>query len=104
MLEFKIYKKFHSIILMAVVDTNYKFIRLNTNANGAVHDAQILNNSQLKLRMKTDRLNLDQPEPFPGDTTDILFFLIGDNAFALEEFLVMPLCSSESDTWRENFN
>ena len=40
--------------------------------------------------MSTDRLHLPQPEPFPGDTADIPFFLISDDAFALEEFLMKP--------------
>ena len=38
--------------------------------------------------MSTDMLHLAQAEPFPGDTADIPFFLIGDGAFALEEFLM----------------
>ena len=75
--DFFNYKKFHSIIKMAVVDANYNFI-------------WIWKNSQLKLGMSTDRLHLPQPEPFPGDTADIPFFLIGDDTFALEEFLMKP--------------
>ena len=88
--DFYNYKKFHSIIIMAVVDVNYKFIWLNIGTNGAADDAQIWNNSDLKLRMSTDRLYLPQPEPFPGDTAGIPFFLIGDDAFALEEFFMKP--------------
>ena len=50
-------KKFHSIIIMAVVDANYKFIWLNIDTNGTAGNAQIWNNSQLKLRKSTDRLH-----------------------------------------------
>ena len=84
------YKKFHSIIIMAVVDANYKFIWLNIGTDGAAGDAQKWNNSQLNLGLSTDRLHLPQAEPFPVDTIDILFFLIGDDAFALKEFLMKP--------------
>ena len=82
--------KFHSIIIVAVIDADYKFIWLNIGTYGAAGDAHICNNSQLKLGMSTDRLHLPQPEPFPGDTADIPFFFIGDDAFALEEFLMKP--------------
>ena len=88
--EFYNYKKFHSIIILAVVDANYKFIWLDIGTNGAAGDAQIWNNSGLKLGLSTNRLNLPPPEPLPGDTTDIPFYLIGDDAFALEEFLMKP--------------
>ena len=88
--EFYNYKKFHSIIIMAVVDANYKFIWLDIGTNGSAGDAHIWNNSQLKLGLSTDRLNIPPAEPLTGDTTDIPFFLIGDDAFALEEFLMKP--------------
>ena len=75
---------------MDVVDANYKFIWLNIGTNGAVGDVQIWNNNQLKLGMSTGRHQLPQPEAFPGDTIDIPCFLIGDEAFALEELLMKP--------------
>ena len=40
--------------------------------------------------MSTDRLQLPQPEPFPGDTADIPFVLFSDDALSLEEFLMKP--------------
>ena len=88
--DFYNYKKFNFITIMAVVGANYKFIWLNTGTNLAGGDAQIWNNSQLKLGMSTDRLHFPQPEPFPGGNAGILFFLIGDDTFALEEFLMKP--------------
>ena len=74
---------------MAVVNANDKFNWLNIGTNVAVGDAQIWN-SQLKLDMTTGRLHHPQPEPLPGDTTDIPFFLIVEDVFALEEFLMKP--------------
>ena len=87
--DFYNYKKFHSIIIMAVVNANYKFNWLNIGINGVVGNAQIWNNSQLKFGISIDRLHLPQPEPFLGDTPDIPFFS-GDDAFSLEEFLMKP--------------
>ena len=70
----------------------------------AVGDAQIWKNSQLKLGMSTDRLHLPQPEFFPGDTTDIQFFLIGDDTFALEEFLIKPYGNQNLTSEEQIFN
>ena len=70
---------------MAVVDASYKSLWLNIITNGAAGDAQLWNNSQLKL--STGRRHLPQCEPFPGYTTEILLFLIGDDAFDLKRFL-----------------
>ncbi len=39
------YKKFHSIVLMALVDTDYKFIWIDVGANGSASDAQIFQSS-----------------------------------------------------------
>ena len=69
---------------------NYKFIWLNIGTNGVVGDAQMWNNSDLKFGMSTDRLHRPQTEPFPGDIAEIPFFLIDDDAFTVEEFLMKP--------------
>ncbi len=41
------YKKFHSIVLMALVDAKYKFICIDVGDNGCASDAQIFNSSEL---------------------------------------------------------
>ncbi len=41
------YKKFHSIVLMALVDADYKFIWIDVGANGHASDANICNSSEL---------------------------------------------------------
>lgn len=47
--EVFIYNKFYSIVLLAVVDANYKFVWLDISANGAAPEAQIWNTSELIL-------------------------------------------------------
>ena len=43
------YKKFFSIILMALVDSNLKFMWVEIGANGSCSDGQIFNESELKV-------------------------------------------------------
>ncbi len=42
------YKKFHSIVLMALVDADYKFIWIDVGGNGSASDAPIFNSSELR--------------------------------------------------------
>ena len=68
------YKKFNSIIILGVVDTNYKFLWLNIGTRGAAGDAQIWNESALKHALVNNTLPIPQPEPLPHDTTDIPYY------------------------------
>ena len=43
------YKGFHSIILLALVDANYKFLWVDVGTNGSSSDAQIFNDCDLCL-------------------------------------------------------
>ena len=84
------YKGFFSIILLAVVDANYKFIWANVGADGSVSDAGVFNNSRLRPALEQGRLGFPPPEPLPGDDKDIPYFLIGDDAFPLREWMQKP--------------
>ena len=42
------YKRFHSIILLALVDAVYRFIWAEIGANGSTSDAQVFGDSELK--------------------------------------------------------
>jgi hypothetical protein len=84
------YKGYFSIILLAVVDAEYKFIWANVGADGSVSDAGVFNNSCLRPALEQGRLGFPAPEPLPGDDRDIPYFLIGDDAFPLREWMQKP--------------
>ena len=42
------YKGFYSIVLMALVDADYKFLWVEVGSNGSASDAQVFNAGQLK--------------------------------------------------------
>lgn len=46
--EYYNYKGFHSVILMALVDAEYKFSLVEVGSNGSVGDAQVFNRSELR--------------------------------------------------------
>ena len=90
-----IYKGYHSIILMAVVDADYKFIWYDLGIPGSFSDAQIYHNSELKEGIDNGTLGIPPAEPLPGDddTRPIRYFLIGDDAFALRTSMMKPYCT-----------
>ncbi len=83
-------KKFHSIVLMALVDADYKFIWIDVGDNGIASDAQIFNSSELPEFIETGQIGLPPAVPLPNDDRPMPFFIIGDDAFPLRTWLVKP--------------
>ena len=84
------YKKFHSIILMAVADANYKFLYANIGAPGSDGDAGTWNRSSLFRLLRDNRAGLPEPEPLPNDDEPVPYHLVGDDAFGLEPHMMKP--------------
>ena len=84
------YKGFYSIVLMALVDAEYKFIWADFGATGAASDAHIYNASELKEMVEAGTLRFPAPNPLPNDYQDVSYFIIGDEAFGLKETIMKP--------------
>ena len=78
------YKGYHSIVLLALVDANYRFSWVQVGAPAAAFDAQLWNESTLGDAVITNSIEIPQQEPLPGDDRPIIpYFIIGDNVIAL---------------------
>lgn len=84
------YKRFYSIILMALVDANYKFLWVDIGANGGACDAQVWNSCRFKALIEREEMGIPEDEPLPGDDQPIPYFLVGDDAFALSSTMMKP--------------
>ena len=87
------YKKFFSIVLLALVDADYKFVWADIGGRGAVSDAQQWNMCELREGMEdpdNNILHIPRPAPLPNDTQDVPYFIIADDAFALKPTLMKP--------------
>ena len=63
--EYFNYKGYYSLVLLALVNAEYKFLWVNVGASGSSSDAQIFNCSKLRRKIEN---GLPQPEPLgPGD-------------------------------------
>ena len=88
--EYFNYKGYCSLVLLSLVDANYKFLQVNAGVNWSSSDAQILNHSKLKRRTENVTLGLPPPEPLGPACPDLHYFLQGDDAFDLMPWLVKP--------------
>ena len=86
------YKKYFSMVLLALVDANYKFTFIDVGAVGAESDAGIFAQSRLSHLFNNAEANLPLPEPLPGDPNgrDVGYFMVGDDAFALKHWMMKP--------------
>ena len=88
--QFFNYKGFFSLVLLGVVDSNYKFIYASVGANGATCDAQVFFYSNLYRAMVRNEVGLPPPERLHGEQKAIPYFFVGDDAFALKEWMMKP--------------
>lgn len=84
------YKGFYSIVLLALVDADYKFIWADVGADGSASDCGIYNNSALEPALREGTIGFPPPEPMPNDDRDMPYFLVGDDAFPLRPYLMKP--------------
>lgn len=84
------YKGFHSIVLMALVDADYKFMWTHVGGCGSQSDAQIYNDSELRECLEDGSNGLPPPSPLPNDDQDFSYFLLGDDTFGLRTYLMKP--------------
>lgn len=84
------YKGYTSIVMLAVVDSNYKFRYVSVGANGASSDSQVFTYSNLHSAIVNNELGLPQRECLHNDDRPLPYFLVGDDAFALKDWMMKP--------------
>lgn len=85
------YKKYHSILLVAIVDADYKFLHVDVGSLGSASDAGVFAYSTVRELLDTNSANVPELEPLPGaPSTSVPYFLIGDDAFPLRTWMQKP--------------
>ena len=98
------YKGFFSIILLGLVDADYKFIWADVGAQGASSDAQIFNHGPLRNTLESGTLGLPDSEPLPHDDRPIPYFLVGDDALPLRTWMMKPFSHCAMTNEERMFN
>ena len=100
------YKGTFSIVLLAVVDAQLRFIYVDIGTNGRVSDSGIWNKSTLKALIEENRINFPAPAKLPGTQVNFPYVIVGDEGFPLTERVLIPYpglqCTNQRD--RRIFN
>ena len=96
------YKGYFFLVLLALVDAEYKFLLVNVGASGSSSDAQIFNHSKLRQKIENETLRLPPPEPLGPGGPNLHYFLLGDNTFCPYALAGQALQQKTTDQRREN--
>ncbi|KAM4011782.1 uncharacterized protein ACNLHF_005708 [Anomaloglossus baeobatrachus] len=98
------YKKYFSVVLMAVADAYCNFVAIDVGAYGSTGDSRVLRTSQIGLQILQDCVMLPAPQPLPGSTDPVPFVMVSDEAFPLRTNLLRPYPRRGLDNRRRIFN
>ena len=98
------YKGFHSIVFLALVDGDCKFLWVDLGAAGSTSDAQIFKHTDLRHKIEDGSIGFPDSESLGIGGPKVNFFLLGDNAFPLKLWLMKPYSSHSMDLKESVFN
>jgi hypothetical protein len=92
------------VLLLALVDANYKFVYVDVGASGRAGDAGVFGESSLKKALGDGTLNLPPPITVEGIPSKICYHIVGDDAFPLTENIMKPYPHRNLDKSKRIFN
>lgn len=85
------YKGYFSVVLLAVVDADYKLLYVDVGAEGRFSDGGVFAHSSLSLALENNSLNLPDACQLSSESDKKLpFYIVGDDAFPLKTYLMKP--------------
>ncbi|XP_056090844.1 uncharacterized protein LOC130070464 [Rhinichthys klamathensis goyatoka] len=104
--QFFNYKKTFSIVLLALVDADYRFRFIQVGDFGRTCDGGVYASSDLGRGMETNTLHVPPSTSLPGAAHlgDVPFVMVGDAAFQLKPFLMRPYPGANLSYKKRIFN
>ncbi|KAG5876835.1 hypothetical protein JTB14_014164 [Gonioctena quinquepunctata] len=88
--EFYNYKKYFSVVLMALVDAEYCFMFADCGCQGRLSDGAVFRNTRLFKKIEQNELHCPPREPPMGRNKEVPYVFVGDDAFGLRETIMKP--------------
>lgn len=100
------YLKKFSIVLLAIVGPDYKFLGVDIGGYGKNSDGGIFQESVMGQMLSNNSFNVPPPKPLLEQNIPTPHVLIGDEAFALKTYLMRPFPrrSARGDNSKDNYN
>ncbi|XP_051165676.1 uncharacterized protein LOC127284326 isoform X2 [Leptopilina boulardi] len=84
------YKKFHSFVLLAICDAEYRFSWIAVGDYGSLCDASVFQATSLARHLNSRAYNLPPATHLPGTVEKIPHFFIGDEGFGIKPYMMRP--------------
>lgn len=98
------YKGFFSIVLLALVDADYKFTFVDVGSNGRISDGGVFRESCLQAALDNNSLGIPPATCLPERNTPVPYVIVADEAFPLKENLMKPFPAKSLDDASRVFN
>lgn len=84
------YKGSDSIVLLGLVDANYKFIYVNLGVNGRISDGGVFSGCTLSKKIQNNSIGFPEPRYLPNGTMKVPYVIVADDAFPLSKNIMKP--------------
>ena len=98
------YKGYYSIALQALVDAQYKFIKIEVGGYGKQSDGGTFSKSTLYHLLKNGNFNMSADTELPETNIKCPCVVIGDEAYPLNPWLMRSFPRRELDFLNRTFN
>ena len=112
--ELVCYKGFYSLVMLALVDFDYRFTYIDVGCQGRISDGGVFRNSSLRKAINSNTLSIPEARPLPksdlpewcnhADDTPIPFVFVADYAFPLSDHCMKPVPQRGLDDRKRIFN
>ncbi|XP_072377722.1 uncharacterized protein [Diabrotica undecimpunctata] len=94
------------IVVLAIVDSNSKFITVDVGSYGKEGDSSIFKKSVMGKNIMDNKFNFLEPQCLPVTDVKLGYYLIGDEAFGLDTAMMKPYTKrdAKNDLSKQVFN
>ncbi|CAH1969493.1 unnamed protein product [Acanthoscelides obtectus] len=84
------YFNYKGMVLLAIVDANYRFLLVDFGTNGRVSDGSVLQNTRLYEKLVEKNLHIPPPDDVTENFKNVLYVFVADDAFPLTTEILKP--------------